>query len=134
MLKRCHKPEHESFRHYGGRGIKVCERWHAFENFWEDFGNGWCPGLSVDRIDVNGDYEPGNVRWASQKVQCNNKRNNRFLETPAGRMTFSQAAEHFRIDTKTLAQRIDNMGWSVVEALTRPKRKNRRTANEANSQ
>lgn len=134
MMNRCYKPEHDNFKHYGGRGIKVCERWQKFEAFWEDFGNQWAQGLSIDRIDVNGDYKPENCRWASQKTQCNNKRNNRILQTPVGPMTFAQACDHFGIDRNTVQQRIDNLGWSIFDALTRPKRAIVKNTTSANSQ
>lgn len=73
-MARCFNPKNQDFKYYGGRGIKVCERWHKFENFLADVGEP-PPGLSIDRYpDKNGDYEPGNWRWATQKQQVENRR------------------------------------------------------------
>jgi len=74
MKERCHYPQHRGWKHYGGRGITVCERWRdSFDQFLSDVGR--CPpGLTLDRIDVNGHYEPGNVRWATWSQQALNKR------------------------------------------------------------
>lgn len=73
MLERCNNPARKHFEHYGGRGIKVCERWHVFENFFIDMG--YPPeNMSVDRIDVNRGYEPNNCRWATKRTQALNKR------------------------------------------------------------
>jgi hypothetical protein len=80
MRNRCENPQSTQFAHYGERGIKVCERWHTYENFLADVGERPSPKHSLDRYpDVNGNYEPGNVRWATQTEQCRNRRNTRAV-------------------------------------------------------
>ena len=77
MKARCQNPASTKFGVYGLRGIKVCERWQCFENFYADMGERPI-GLSLDRIDTNGNYEPGNCRWASQREQQRNRTNNKL--------------------------------------------------------
>lgn len=84
MKDRCHNPNNHAFALYGGRGIQVCERWrNSFAAFVEDMGE-QPQGLTLDRIDVNGGYEPGSCRWASWTVQANNKRNSKKREVEHG--------------------------------------------------
>lgn len=73
MIKRCTKEDHHKFHHYGGRGIKVCDRWRDFVNFLADMGER-PQGMTLDRIDNDGNYEPGNCRWADSKTQRANQR------------------------------------------------------------
>lgn len=112
MIGRCTRPNNKYYPYYGGRGITVCERWLDAGNFCEDMLPTWEPGLTLDRIDTNGNYEPGNVRWATRKVQQNNRRTNRIIETPKGKMTVAQAAEAFGMTYKCLSNRI-HRGWPM---------------------
>jgi hypothetical protein len=124
MRGRCRNPNLPDFKYYGGRGIKVCERWNVFENFLADMGE--CPpDLSIDRIDVNGNYEPGNCRWATQKEQTNNQRKNVRLTLNGRTQTLQQWADELKLDASMIRWRLDE-GWSVERALTEPSLKTQR--------
>lgn len=73
MRARCNKPTHTNYHLYGGRGIKICDRWSNFAYFVDDIGPKPSPKYSLDRINPNGDYEPGNIRWATQTTQLRNQ-------------------------------------------------------------
>lgn len=73
MRNRCRNPKNKDFPRYGGRGIKVCERWESFKNFLADMGQVPAPGLTIDRINNDGNYEPGNCRWATRLQQVLNR-------------------------------------------------------------
>jgi hypothetical protein len=119
MVSRCTSKGHHAYPNYGGRGIIVCARWlKSFERFWEDVGNRPSPKHSLDRFpDNNGDYEPGNVRWATVKEQRNNSRQNRVLEYGGVQLTLSQWSERTGIESSTVSARI-RAGWTVEEAMT----------------
>lgn len=125
MNRRCSNPNRQNYIDYGGRGISVCSDWaDDYDMFarWA-MANGYNPKLTLDRIDCNGDYTPTNCRWASQRVQANNKRNNRMLTVSTGEThTISEWSSISGINRHTIAQRIRN-GWSVDEAVTKPARK-----------
>lgn len=116
MMKRCYSETSSSLHRYGGRGITVCRRWHNVANFVKDMGQP-KRGLSLDRIDNNGNYEPGNCRWATQKEQMNNVSYNRVITYLGERMTVAQAADRFGIKYSRLLCRL-RRGWTPAEAIT----------------
>ncbi len=118
MRRRCIDENEPSYHRYGGRGIKVCERWiNDYDLFFQDMGD--CPsGLSLDRIDVNGDYEPSNCRWITIKHQCNNKRNNHSITFNGETLNISQWADKLGIGRDTLHRRITVYKVSLDKALT----------------
>lgn len=118
MRSRCHGLRHGAYKHYGARGITVCERWKDFRNFLADMGE--CPaGKSIDRIDVNGNYEPQNCRWATSQEQNNNKRNSRLLEFNGRIQTLTQWANELGVPRDRIDSRLDR-GWAVSKALLAP--------------
>lgn len=122
MMQRCYNKNQKAYKHYGGRGILVCERWHTFKNFYDDMVVGYETGLSIERINVNGNYEATNCKWATKKEQARNTTANVFIEANGVKRTMSEWAEILGLDKRTVWARIDN-GWSAVKAVTTPKTK-----------
>lgn len=120
MKGRCLDPRHRAWKDYGKRGITVCERWLKFENFYEDMGPRPSPKHSLDRIDNDGNYEPGNCRWALQIVQVNNRRGSRYIEFKGESRTIAQWANHLGFPHGVLNRRLA-AGWGTEKALTTPK-------------
>lgn len=116
MMSRCFNEHDRRYRLYGGRGITVCQEWMDFLVFKDDMLPTWTKGLSLDRIDVNGNYKKSNCRWTTQKVQCNNKRNNIWLEFKGLRMTVSQWAEHLGINSRLIYDRL-RLGLTIERCL-----------------
>ena len=120
MKERCYYTKHVYYKDYGGRGITVCDEWMEYIPFakWA-FRNGYSETLTIDRIDVNGNYEPSNCRWIPQEEQHSNTRSNRFVEYRGERYTLTQLARKIGMNKTTLKERL-NMGWTVEEAVNRP--------------
>lgn len=114
---RCENSHNANYKNYGGRGINVCEEWREFEPFYEwALSNGYKEGLTIERVDVNGNYEPSNCRWATVKEQMNNKRNNHLITYNGETKTVSQWAEELGINRETIYTRLSR-GWSEGRAL-----------------
>lgn len=128
MKGRCNNPLNKKYPSYGGRGIAVCERWETFQNFLEDMGPR-PKGTSIDRINNNGNYEPGNCRWATRIVQQRNKRDTRLLTIKNATLPIIEWCERIGMHYSTLINRI-NRGWPPEEALYTPVRQ--RTKPQAN--
>lgn len=115
MRDRCNLPSIKTYKHYGGRGIKVCDRWNDFDVFVSDMGPRPI-GATLERKDTNGNYEPENCRWASHKEQMNNMRKNVILEIGGETLTVAQASEKYGIPYYRLYFRI-RKGWPVEKAI-----------------
>lgn len=119
MRARCLYPSQPHFIHYGGRGIKVCDRWQIFENFLEDMGPRPSSQHSLEREDNDGNYEPGNVKWATRDEQHRNTRRNVTVEIAGKKMILKDAALQCGIAYQSVRYRI-GIGWPVLDALHTP--------------
>ena len=110
MKGRCLNKSNTAYKDYGDRGIRICDEWQKnFMNFYDwAINNGYEDNLSIDRINVNGNYEPSNCRWLTMKTQENNKRNNHYIEYKGKNMTISELSELLNIHPSTLWHRIKN--------------------------
>ena len=118
MIRRCENSNTVCYKDYGGRGIKVCERWHDIKKFIEDMGPR-PKGYEIDRIDNDGDYCKENCRWASRTEQNRNTRRNRLVTYKGKTQCLSVWEEELGMNRGTLQQRLDS-GKSVEEAITTP--------------
>ncbi len=119
MIRRCRDDNDPNWHHYGGRGIKVCDQWQGkkgFANFLADMGPRPSPKHSIDRLNVNGNYEPDNCAWRTWKEQERNRRNNRTLTHRGETLCVSEWAERLGIKPATLYKRLE-YGWSVERTL-----------------
>lgn len=115
MKGRCGNPEFEGYEIYGGRGITYTPAWETFEGFWRDMEIGWWPGMSIDRKDTDGNYEPGNCKWSTPKEQANNRRDNVVVTLPDGqKMNITQAADYYGLDRRAVYARI-RYGWPETD-------------------
>ena len=110
MKRRCDNKKMEDYKYYGKRGIKVCEKWkNDFMSFYNwAIENSYKEDLTIDRIDVNGNYEPNNCRWVDRKVQANNTRRNHYIEYNGEKHTLAEWEKITNIKSPTLRYRIKN--------------------------
>jgi hypothetical protein len=129
MKNRCENYKAWQYKYYGGKGVRVCERWKEFANFVADMGERPL-GTTLDRIDGSGDYSPDNCRWATPEQQMNNHGINRWITVDGERLTLSQAARKYGLELQTVWARINVYGWSEQDAATRPLRHRQPRINE----
>jgi hypothetical protein len=123
MLERCENPASHAFHNYGGRGVRVCYEWHDYPAFrnWA-LATGYRAGLSIDRIDNDGDYTPKNCRWATSKQQAYNRRTNHYLTYAGISLTVTQWGEATGFGRSVIKERL-RAGWPISRILTEPVRK-----------
>lgn len=122
MRERCYSPAHKNYADYGGRGIGICERWaQDYRNFFADMGERPA-GKTIERLDVNGNYNPDNCVWADATVQSRNRRSARIVNVQGRDMCVSEASELYGLCARTVGHRL-SQGWDVMAALQTPVRR-----------
>lgn len=126
MIRRCYVPEEPAYKYYGERGIAICDEWkNDRTKFFEwALNNGYKDDLTIDRINVHGNYEPSNCRWVTQKEQALNRTNNVLITFNGKTKTLHEWAEEKNMNRATLLNRLKR--WSIEDALTKPICKERR--------
>ena len=122
MKQRCLNQSHTSYENYGGRGITICEAWLSFDNFFNDMGQRPSPRHTLERIDNNRGYEPGNCKWATRGEQLRNTRRSRYVEHDGQRKVIADWADEYGIPRGALLMRLRN-NWPFEKALKTPVRK-----------
>lgn len=118
MKRRCFNPKFKHWKHYGGRGITVCDEWMSFRNFERDMGTKPTPKHSLDRIDTNGNYEPGNCRWATPIEQARNTRATRWVTIDGARYKARELADISGRKVDTIVERAER-GLSFTEVVSK---------------
>lgn len=123
IIQRCENPKSTSWMRYGAVGVTVCDEWHSFAPFmrWA-LQNGYSENLQIDRIDINGNYEPSNCRWVSMREQANNKKTTVFVQYNGEQIPLSFLAQRIGMKYHTLHTRLFKLGWSVERATSTPVR------------
>jgi hypothetical protein len=120
MRERCNNPNHAHYDKYGGRGIRICERWDTFANFVADVGERPSRAHTLDRFpNPDGHYEPSNVRWATKTEQSRNRSNARLLTHNGRTQSIAAWADEVGVRSATIRTRLDLLGWDIPRALER---------------
>lgn len=131
MKHRCYNKNDERYNDYGGRGIIICDEWlNDYFKFKEwALNNGYKDNLSIDRVNVNGNYEPSNCRWCTQKEQMNNTRVNKMLEYKGRTQTLSEWCDELKLNYFRVKARLNTCNMTVEQAFELPKQRLRRKIN-----
>lgn len=119
MKRRCNDPTNKSYSIYGGKGISYVPEWEYFENFRNDMADGYSDNLTLDRIDFDGDYGPGNCRWADKDTQANNTSTNRFLTYKGETLSMAKMAKKHGVKADLIKHRL-YAGWTIEDAIEKP--------------
>jgi len=119
MVDRCNNPKSQPYKNYGGRGVKVCERWLDYDNFAEDMVDGHEKGLTIERVNVDGNYEKDNCCWVTQAQQCQNWRHSVKITYKGETKPYGTFAREYGLIRSTVKSRLD-LGWSIHDALNTP--------------
>lgn len=124
MKTRCYNKHYYQYKDWGGRGVEICNEWlNDFQTFYEwAINNGYKENLSIDRIDVNGNYEPNNCRWVDTKTQANNKRNNVKITYNGMTKTISEWADYLGVNRNAFSSRVKRK-WDIDRVFNQPYRK-----------
>lgn len=120
LFSRCYNKKRAAYKNYGGRGIKICKRWHNFENFLADMGERPDPKLTLDRIDNNKGYCKNNCRWATVKQQAHNKRCTVYIMYKGKKRVLTELEKELGFKYRTLYQRLFKYKWPRNKAFTEP--------------
>jgi len=121
MKSRCYNKKEPAYKWYGARGITICKDWENYFAFKEwSLANGYTDNLTIDRIDVNGNYEPSNCRWATRKEQANNTRTTRHITYKGETYSVSEWTRILGFKSSTLSGRLNTLGWSIEKAFNTP--------------
>lgn len=130
MKSRCSNPNNSHFSNYGGRGIAVCQEWGSFEAFYDwALTNGYQDDLTIERLDVNKNYEPVNCAWIPKSQQSYNTRSNRLIGCNGTVKTIHRWSKETGLPAGTIRARIDKLGWSIERAITEPVRRRKDARN-----
>ena len=125
MKSRCSNKNATSYKDYGGRGIKFCEGWKSFEVFYRDMGSSHFKGATIEREDVNGNYQKDNCKWIPRIEQSKNTRSNVYIEHNGKMKIISDWAREYNLPTVTLWKRLFTYGMTIEESMVKGKRKRR---------